>query len=39
MVEKIENPVTLDEVRKLMGDDWRKDITNDFIRTVISLVI
>lgn len=33
MVEKIENPVTLDEVRKLMGDDWRRDITNDFIRT------
>lgn len=33
MVETIENPVTLNEVMKLMGDDWRKDITNDFIRT------
>lgn len=28
-----ENPVTLNEVMKMMGDDWRRDITNDFIRT------
>lgn len=27
-----ENPVTLPEALALMGDDWRKEITNDFIR-------
>lgn len=27
-----ENPVTLPEALALMGDDWRKGITNDFIR-------
>ena len=27
-----ENPVTLPEALSLMGDDWRKEITNDFIR-------
>lgn len=27
-----ENPVTLNEVMKMMGDDWRRDLANDFIR-------